>query len=64
MVKVLLLYIGGLSTYVYSIYLNIFLYIVVYYRLVVYLLNDLISFYMARISYYRGVIYKFKYLKL
>ena len=35
-----------------------------HYRLVVYLLNNFISLYMARISYYRGVVYKFKYLKL
>jgi len=41
------------------IYLNIFLYIVVYYRLVVYLLNNFISLYIARMPYYRGVIYKF-----
>jgi len=45
-------------------YLNVFLYIVIYYRPVVYLLNNLISLYIARIPYYRGVIYKFKYLKL
>jgi len=50
--------------YIYPIYLNIFLYIVVYYRPVIYLLNDLISLYIARMSYYKGVIYKFKYLKL
>jgi len=47
-----------------SIYLNIFLYIVVHYKLVIYLLNNLIGFYMARMPYYKGVIYKFKYLKL
>jgi hypothetical protein len=63
-VKVLLLYIRGLSIYVYPIYLNIFLYIVVHYRLVIYLLNNLIGLYIARMSYYRGVVYKFKYLKL
>jgi len=50
--------------YAYSVYLNVFLYIVMHYRLVIYSLNDLISFCMARMSYYRGVIYKFKYLKL
>jgi len=50
--------------YVHPIYLNIFPYIVVHYRPVIYLLNNLIGLYMARISYYRGVIYKFKYLKL
>jgi hypothetical protein len=33
-------------------------------RLVVYLLNNLISLYIARMSYYRGIIYKYKYLKL
>jgi len=55
---------GGLSIHVYPVCLNVFLYIVVYYRLVVYLLNDFISLCTARISYYRGVIYEFKYLKL
>jgi len=54
----------GLSTYVYSVCLNVFLYVVVYYRLVICLLNDLISLYMARMSCYRGVIYEFEYLKL
>jgi hypothetical protein len=54
----------GLSTYVYSIYSNIFLYIVMHYRLVIRLLNNLIGLYIARISYYRGIVYKFKYLKL
>ena len=49
---------------IYSVYLNILLYIVVHYRLVIYLLDYLIYFYMARMSYYRTVIYKFKYLKL
>jgi len=44
--------------------LNIFLYIVVHYRPVIYLLNNLIGLYTARISYYMGVVYKFKYLKL
>jgi len=48
----------------YSICSNIFSYIVVHYRLVIYSLNDLISLCTARMSYYRGVIYKFKYLKL
>ena len=37
------------------IYLNVFLYIVVHYRLVVYLLNNLISLYTARMSYYKEV---------
>jgi len=50
--------------HVYPIYLNIFLYIVVHYRLVVCLSNNLISLYIAKMSYYRGVVYKFKYLKL
>jgi hypothetical protein len=35
-----------------------------YYRLVIYSLNYLIYLYIARMSYYRRVIYKFKYLKL
>jgi len=48
----------------YPIYLNVFLYVVIYYRLVVYLLNNFISLYIARVPFYRGVIYKFKYLKL
>jgi len=55
---------GGLFTYAYPVYLNVFLYIVVHYRLVVCLLNDFISLYMARMSYYRGVVYKFEYIKL
>jgi hypothetical protein len=63
-VKVLLTsYIRGLFIYAYPIYLNVFLYIVVYYRLVVYSLNNLISLYIARMPYYKGVIYKSKYLK-
>jgi len=45
-------------------YLNIFLYIVVHYRPIIYLLNNPISLYIARMSYYKRVIYKFKYLKL
>jgi len=49
--------------HIYPIYLNVFLYIVVHYRLVVYLLNNLISLYIARMPYYRGVVYKFKYFK-
>jgi hypothetical protein len=49
---------------IYSIYLNVFLYVVVYYRLVVYSLNNLISLYIARMSYYKGIVYKFKHLKL
>jgi hypothetical protein len=49
--------------YAYSIYLNVFLYIVIYYRLVVSLLNNLISLCIARISYYRGIVYKFEYFK-
>jgi len=48
----------------YPIYLNVFLYIVIYYRPVVYLLNNFISLCMARMPYYRRVVYKFKYLKL
>src|ERR1700679_807900 len=59
----LFLYMRSLSVNAYSAYLNIFLYIVIYYRLVICSLNYLIHFYMARISYYRRVIYKFKYLK-
>ena len=50
--------------YIYPIYLNIFPYIVVYYRLVIYLLNNLIGLRISRMSYYRGIIYNFKYLKL
>jgi len=50
--------------HVYSACLNVFLYIVVYCRLVVYLLNNLISLYTARMPCYRGVVYKSKYLKL
>jgi len=63
-VKVLLLYIRGFSTHVYPVCSNVFPYIVVYYRLVIYLLNNLIGLCIARMSYYRGVVYKFKYLKL
>jgi len=50
--------------YIYPIYLNIFLYVVIYYKPVVYLLNNFISLYIAKVPYYRGVVYKFKYLKL
>jgi len=50
--------------YAHPVYLNVFLYIVVHYRLVVYLLNNLIGLCTARMPYYRGVIYKIKYLKL
>jgi hypothetical protein len=59
----LFLYIRGLPLYTYSTYLNIFLYVVMHYRLVVYLLNNLISLRVARISCYRKVVYKFEYLK-
>jgi len=48
----------------YSACLNVFSYIVVHYRLVVYLLNNLISLRTARMPYYRGVVYKSEYLKL
>ena len=47
-----------------SVYLNIFLYIVIYYKLVIYVLNNFIGFYIARIFYYEEIIYKFKYFKL
>ena len=63
-VKVLLISLCEKSFYRYSIYLDIFLYIVVYYRLIICLLYYLIYLYIARISYYRRVIYKFKYFKL
>jgi len=43
---------------------NVFLYVVVHYRPVVCSLNNLISLYTARMSCYRGIVYKFKYLKL
>jgi len=60
----LLLYIRGLPTHARSTGSNVFLYIVVHYRPVVYSLNNLISLRTARISYYRGIIYEFEYLKL
>jgi len=50
--------------YAHPIYLNVFSYIVVHYRLVVCLLNNFISLCTARMPYYRGVVYKFEYLKL
>jgi len=50
--------------YAYSTYLNIFSYIVVHYRLVIYSLNNLISLCTARISCHRGVVYEFEYFKL
>jgi len=50
--------------YVHPACLNVFLYVVIYYRPVVYLLNNLIGLYMARMPRYRGVIYKIEYLKL
>jgi len=43
---------------------NVFSYIVVHCRPVVCLLNNLISLCTARISCYRGIVYKFEYLKL
>ena len=57
-------FIRSLSTNVRSVCLDIFLYIVIYYRLVIRLLYYLICLYTARMSYYKRVIYKFKYLKL
>ena len=63
-VKVLLIfYVKSLFTDTHSAYLDILLYIVIHYRLVVYLLNYFICHYTARMSCYRKVIYKFKYLK-
>jgi len=50
--------------HVHPICLNVFSYIVVHYRLVVYLLNNFISFCTARVPCYREVVYEFKYLKL
>jgi len=50
--------------HVHPVYLNVFPYIVMHCRLVIYLLNDLIGLRTARMSYYKGVVYKFKYLKL
>jgi len=47
-----------------SVGLNVFSYIVVHYRPVVYSLNNLISLRTARMFCYRGIVYKFKYLKL
>jgi len=44
--------------------LNVFPYIVVHCRPVICLLNNLIGLYTAMMSYYGGVVYKFKYLKL
>jgi len=35
-----------------------------HYRLIIYLLDNLIGPYIARIPYYRGIVYKFEYLKL
>jgi len=43
---------------------NVFSYIVVHYRLVVCLLNNLIGLCTARMPYYKGVVYEIKYLKL
>jgi len=48
----------------YPICLNVFLYIVMHYRLVICLLDNFISLYTARIPYYWEVVYKIKYLKL
>ena len=48
---------------IYFIYLDILPHIVVHYRPVICLLDYLICLYMARIFYYKRVIYKFKYLK-
>jgi len=46
-----------------SVYLDVFSHIAVHYRLVIRLLNYLIRLRTARVSYYRRVVYKFKYLK-
>jgi len=50
--------------YIHSACSNVFLYIVMHYRPVIYSLNNLISLYTAKMFYYRGIIYEFKYLKL
>jgi len=50
--------------YIRSTGLNVFSYIVMHCRPVVCLLNNLISLRTARMSYYRGIVYEFKYLKL
>jgi len=47
-----------------SVGLNVFSYVVVHYRPVVCSLNNLISLRTARMSYYRGIVYEFEYLKL
>ena len=49
----LFLYMRGLSINTRSVYLNIFLYIVVHYGPVIHLLDYFIYFYTARMSYYR-----------
>ena len=59
----LFFYVRSLSMNIYSVHLDIFLYIIIYYRLIIYLLNYFIYFYMARMSYYRKIVYKFKYFK-
>jgi len=46
-----------------SVYLNVFLHIVVHYRPVIYSLDYLVRFCIARMSRYRRVVYEFKYLK-
>jgi len=45
------------------VYSNVFSYVVMHHRLVVCSSNNFISFCMARVPCYRGVVYKFKYLK-
>ena len=48
---------------IYFICLNILPHIVIYYGPVIRLLNYLICLYTARMSCYKKIIYKFKYLK-
>jgi hypothetical protein len=57
-------YVRSLSINACFIYSDIFSYIVVYYRPVICSLNYFICFYTAKISYYKRIIYKFKYFKL
>ena len=63
LIKYYAIFISKLVT-VKVLFINILSHIVVHYRLIIYLLDYFIYLYTAKISYYKRVIYKFKYLKL
>src|SRR6266536_4684701 len=56
-------YIKSLPTDIYLVYLNISSYVVVYPRLIIGLLNNLINLYAVRVFSYDRIVYKFEYFK-